>query len=174
MATSSFTGGVGIADQWEGDAQNDEHWRDSHYRIEGPAVAQMQAAFMENWIKATGTVLRGEAYFPALSPRGTLAGQVFTSSPSGGADSMLLMYLLAFSSSGADHRSIGVVLVPDELTQRVLVDALKRGVRCGSSCLARTSTPRSCVRLHAPRGGRLLAAGAQIYEYQPTMFIARR
>ena len=39
-----FTGGVGIADQWAGRAQDLGHWRDSHYRLEGPAVAQMQAA----------------------------------------------------------------------------------------------------------------------------------
>src|SRR5690606_27688747 len=44
-----FTGGVGIADPWEGDAQDAEHWRDMHFRIEGPAVAQMQAAFNDNW-----------------------------------------------------------------------------------------------------------------------------
>src|SRR6185503_10383326 len=59
-----FTGGVGIADNWEGHAESPEHWRDSHYRIEGPAVAQMQAAFMDNWIKTTGKVLQGDAYFP--------------------------------------------------------------------------------------------------------------
>ena len=61
-----FTGGVGIADDWDGDAQDAEHWRDSHYRVEGPAVAQMQAAFMDNWIKTTGKVLQGAG---VLSPR---------------------------------------------------------------------------------------------------------
>jgi cardiolipin synthase len=45
-----FTGGVGIADQWQGDAGDPEHWRDSHFRFEGPAVAQLQAAFNDNWI----------------------------------------------------------------------------------------------------------------------------
>lgn len=45
-----FTGGVGIADLWTGHAQDPEHWRDSHYRVEGPVVAQMQAAFLDNWI----------------------------------------------------------------------------------------------------------------------------
>ncbi|NEL42037.1 MAG: cardiolipin synthase B, partial [Xanthomonas perforans] len=54
-----FTGGVGVADQWMGDAQDPEHWRDSHYRIEGPVVAQVQAAFNDNWIKSTGRVLNG-------------------------------------------------------------------------------------------------------------------
>ena len=61
-----FTGGVGIADEWNGDAQDPDHWRDTHFRIEGPAVAQMQAAFLDNWIKVTGNVLDGPDYFPRI------------------------------------------------------------------------------------------------------------
>ena len=64
-----FTGGVGIADEWTGNAQDPEHWRDTHFRVEGPVVAQMQAVFMDNWIKATGAVLHGADYFPTLAPR---------------------------------------------------------------------------------------------------------
>ena len=64
-ATIGFTGGVGIADQWLGHAEDPDHWRESHFRIEGPAVAQMQAAFNDNWIKTTGEVLNGAAVFPA-------------------------------------------------------------------------------------------------------------
>ena len=59
-----FTGGVGIADNWTGNAQDPEHWRDNHYRLEGPAVAQMQAAFMDNWTKVSGV---GPARRPVLS-----------------------------------------------------------------------------------------------------------
>ena len=94
-----FTGGVGIADNWDGNAESPKHWRDSHYRIEGPAVAQMQASFMDNWIKTTGKVLQGESYFPDLDSQGEAEAQVFTSSPSGGGDSMLLMYLLAITAA---------------------------------------------------------------------------
>ena len=56
-----FTGGVGIADKWSGHAQDEDHWRDTHFRLEGPAVAQMQAAFHDNWVEVTGVVLHGEA-----------------------------------------------------------------------------------------------------------------
>jgi len=65
-----FTGGVGIADQWDGHAQDPEHWRDMHFRVQGLAVAQMQAAFLDNWIKSTGSVLHGDEYFPALAAVG--------------------------------------------------------------------------------------------------------
>jgi cardiolipin synthase len=55
-----FTGGVGIADVWRGDAQDPEHWRDTHFRVEGPVVAQMQAAFMDNWIGHLSQQLVGQ------------------------------------------------------------------------------------------------------------------
>ena len=123
-----FTGGVGIADNWDGHAESPEHWRDSHYRIEGPAVAQMQAAFMDNWIKTTGKVLQGEAYFPALDVQGEASAQVFSSSPSGGGDSMLLMYLLAITASEETIDLSASYFVPDELTRSALNAALERGV----------------------------------------------
>ena len=61
-----FTGGVGVADHWLGHAQSPDHWRDSHFQIEGPAVAQMQAAFADNWIKTRAEVLLGDGYYPEL------------------------------------------------------------------------------------------------------------
>src|SRR5690606_37744999 len=92
-----FTGGVGIADQWQGDADDPEHWRETHFRIEGPVVAQLQAAFNDNWIKTTGEVLNGEAYFPPLREEGRMLAHLFMASPSGGSESMHLMYLMAKS-----------------------------------------------------------------------------
>jgi cardiolipin synthase len=94
-----FTGGVGIAGQWTGNAQDQEHWRDSHFRVEGPVVAQMQAVLLDNWTKTTGKVLHGPDYFPALEPAGTGRAQMFSSSPTGGSESMHLMYLLAITAA---------------------------------------------------------------------------
>ena len=68
--TVGFTGGVGIAPLWTGHAQDPEHWRDSHFRIEGPVVAQMQSVMLDNWSKATGKVLHGAEYFPAAPAGG--------------------------------------------------------------------------------------------------------
>ena len=94
-----FTGGVGIADEWTGDAQDPNHWRDTHFRAEGPVVAEMQAVFLDNWMKITGDVLHSAAYFPELSPVGAGKAQMFSSSPTGGAESMHLMYLLAITAA---------------------------------------------------------------------------
>jgi cardiolipin synthase len=165
-----FTGGVGISDEWDGDARDPEHWRDSHYRIEGPAVAQMQAAFMDNWIKTTGEVLQGVGYFPALETVGTALGQVFTSSPSGGGDSMQLMYLLSITAAEHTIDLSAAYFVPDDLTRRTLLAALARGVRL--RIIVPGEYIDSAVTKRASRAdwGELLQAGAEMYEFQPAMF----
>jgi cardiolipin synthase len=165
-----FTGGVGIADNWAGNADSPDHWRDSHYRIEGPAVAQMQAAFLDNWIKTTGAVLQGAGYFPALEAAGNADAQVFIASPSGGGDSMLLMYLLAITAAESSIDLSAAYFVPDELTRAALVAALRRGVRL-RIIVPGTKIDTEVVRKASRAGwGELLEAGAEIHEYQPTMF----
>ncbi len=170
---TGFTGGVGIADKWAGNAQDKDHWRDTHFKARGPVVGQMQAVFNDNWTKATTDVLHGERYFPAIAPRGAgkgIAAQVFSSSPTGGAESMHLMYLLAITAAERTIDLESSYFVPDELTVNALVAAMQRGVK------VRIITPGddidSSVVRRASRAlwGPLLMAGATIAEYQPTMF----
>ena len=165
-----FTGGVGIADPWAGDASDAKHWRDSHYRLEGPAVAQMQAAFMDNWIKTTGKVLQGPEYFPALEPAGSALAQVFTSSPSGGGDSMQLMYLLSITAAEQRIDLSAAYFVPDPLTRRALRQALARGVKLRIIVPGANTDVEVARRASRAAWGELLQAGAEIYEYQPAMF----
>jgi cardiolipin synthase len=165
-----FTGGVGIADKWAGNAQDADHWRDSHYRAEGPVVAQMQATFLDNWTKVTGVVLHGDDYFPELTPVGETRAQMFSSSPEGGAESMQLMYLLAITSASRSIELASAYFVPDKLTTNALVDAMKRGVQV-RLILTGPIIDTDVVRRASRAGwGPLLAAGAHIHEYQPTMF----
>jgi cardiolipin synthase A/B len=165
-----FTGGVGISDDWAGNAEDSEHWRDSHYRLEGPAVAQMQAAFMDNWIKTTGNVLQGPEYFPPLVAAGTALGQVFTSSPSGGGDSMQLMYLLSITAAELTIDLAAAYFVPDELTRRAIIAAIGRGVKV--RIIVPGENIDSAVVRKASRAdwGELLEVGAEMYEFQPAMF----
>jgi cardiolipin synthase A/B len=65
-----FTGGVGIADIWTGNAESPEHWRDTHFRASGPVVAQLQSEFVDNWLESGGQLLHGDKYFPELRATG--------------------------------------------------------------------------------------------------------
>ena len=165
-----FTGGVGIAPQWMGNAQDPDHWRDSHYLVRGPVVAQMQATFLDNWLKVTGKVLHGELYFPPIAPAGAQKAQMFSSSPSSGSESMQLMYHLAITAA---ERSIDLSVayfVPDELTQKHLMDALARGVRVRFITPGEHTDTDTVKAASRATWGPLLQAGALIYEYQPTMY----
>ena len=167
---TGFTGGVGIAPEWTGDGQDPDHWRDSHYKVEGPVVAQMQAVFMDNWVKVSGDVLHGERYFPPLPAMGDGRAQMFSSSPSGGSESMHLMYLLSIAAAAKSIDLSSAYFVPDDLTVGALVAAMQRGVRVRiitPGPIIDSQTVRNASRA---RWGPLLEAGAEISEYQPTMF----
>ena len=165
-----FTGGVGIADQWSGHAQDPDHWRDTHYRVEGPVVAQMQSVFLDNWVKVTGDVKHGDDYFPVLSPRGNSRAQMFSSSPQGGSESMHLMYLLAITAATRSIQLSSAYFVPDALTLKALAAAAKRGVRVQIITPGEHMDAETVRRASRARWGELLEAGIEIAEYQPTMF----
>jgi len=165
-----FTGGVGIAPEWTGHAQDEKHWRDTHFRVVGPVVGHMQAVFMDNWVKATGNVLHGPDYFPHMETQGDGLAHMFSSSPSGGSDDMQLMYLMAITAATHSIHLASAYFVPDKLTINAIVEAAKRGVK------VQIITPGKRIDTHTVREasracwGDLLKAGVEIYEYQPTMF----
>ena len=165
-----FTGGVGIADQWRGQARNPKEWRDSHYRIEGPAVRQMQAAFLDNWIETRSEVLDGPEYFPEIPAAGEVKTQVSLSSKGGGSESVRLMYLLSIAAARHSILLANSYFVPDDLAVEELIAARKRGVRI------QIVVPGEHIDTHLVRHAShsrwqpLLEAGIEIYEYVPTMF----
>lgn len=165
-----FTGGVGIADQWLGNASNPDEWRDTHFQVYGPVVAQMQAVFMDNWIKAQGKVLHDQHYFPVIKQAGTMPCQMFSSSPSGGSDSMELMYLMAITAAEDSIYISSAYFVPDEMSVNALIDAAKRGVEI-RIIVPGKHIDNELVRKASRAGwGDMLKANIQIAEYTPTMY----
>jgi cardiolipin synthase len=165
-----FTGGVGMGIEWRDGLNGLPPWRETHFKAEGPVVAQMQAVFIDNWIKTTGRVLHGAEYFPKLSATcGDMEAQMFGSSPVGGSESMHLMVLLALTAAKTSIEIQNAYFVPDRLTVEALCSAARRGVRVRIIVPGRHTDAR--VGRWAAQGlyGELLAAGIQIYEYQPTM-----
>jgi cardiolipin synthase A/B len=164
-----FIGGVGIADEWLGNAETPENWRDNHYKVTGPVVAQLQSAFMDNWLKARGEVLHGPEYFPPLSETGPYAAQVFRSSPSRGGSSLRMLYLLAISSAQHTLFIENAYFIPDDLVREELIHAAQRGVRV-EILVPGEHIDQKAVRWASRRHyAELLKSGIKIFEYEPTM-----
>lgn len=164
-----FSGGVGIADEWNGDARSPAEWRDNHYRLEGPAAAELQAAFAEHWIEATGELLLGDRFFPEIEPAGDHAAQVVISSTHQ-RNVMHLMLMTALASAQKTIRIATPYFVPDDLIRRQLIEARKRGVDVQIIVPGPQTDARLVRKGSRHLWGELLQAGVKISEYQPTFF----
>jgi cardiolipin synthase len=118
----------------------------------------------------SGAVLQGDDYFPALEPKGPQMAQVFKSSVEGGAESIHLMYLAAIAAAGKSIDLAMAYFVPDEVALETLEAAMKRGVKVRIIMPGEHTDSGLVRRASRAKWGRILAAGGEIYEYQPTMY----
>ena len=165
-----FIGGVGIADDWSGNGRTHGFWRDSHYRVDGPTVAQIQEAFMDNWMQTRACLLHGDAYFPELKPAGDQTCQVFKSSAGEGSDSARLMLLVSIAAARRCILIANAYFIPDPLTLRTLIQACERGVEVQIIGPSRDTDARLVRAVAKTRWKPMLEAGARFYEYQPARF----
>jgi cardiolipin synthase A/B len=172
--TTGFTGGVGIAEEWTGNAQDPDHWRDTHVRVTGPVVRGLQGAFAENWLECTGDVLAGDRYLPhieELEDGGPM--QVMRSSATVGDSNAEALIYLAVAAAKRSIELTSAYFVPRPAFTEALVEAADRGVRM------RILVPGSHIDKQFVRtAGRasydeLIEAGIEIYEYCPTMLHAK-
>ena len=162
-----FVGGVGIADLWTGNADSPQHWRDNHYKVTGPVVAQLQATFATSWLKTRGQVLHGADYFPPLAPTGPYLAQAIRSGAHN--ENLDLMYLLAIASAQKTLRIENAYFLPDDLMRKELTEAAKRGVKV-EVVVPGKKIDQKLVRLASRRHwAQLIRAGVRIFEYEPTM-----
>lgn len=166
-----FTGGAGVADHWLGHAQDKDHWRDTQFKITGPAVRLMEACFFENWLEAGG---KGA---PELSPPAPGSGSnravVVWSNPVGGVSNMKQLYLYSIASA---RRSIDIqspYFVPDASGRAALNQARSRGVRVRILSDGEITDAMSVKRASRRTYERLMNAGIEVYEYAPTMMHAK-
>jgi cardiolipin synthase len=164
-----FTGGAGIADPWDGHAQDPKHWRDNHYRIDGPGVAQIQAAFADNWKQTTGASLEGDDFFPPLAVQGDVATQLFKTSPTRGTENMQILMRMFLAHAKKSVFIETAYFVPDSLLRDALENAAKRGLDV-EIVVPGPHIDQPFIRA-ASRAtwGYMLQSGVKIYEYQPTM-----
>jgi cardiolipin synthase len=167
-------GGVGIAEEWTGNAEDPDHWRDTHVRVRGPIVRGLQGAFAENWLEATGEVLVGEQYLPELKEVDSGGPmQLVRSSATVGDTDMEAMYFLAIASAQESIELTAAYFAPRQAFVEALCEAAGRGVD------ARVLVPgpnidKGFVRM-AGRAAydELLECGVRVFEYQPTMLHAK-
>lgn len=172
--TIGMTGGVGIAEEWTGNAQDPDHWRDTHVRVRGPVVRGLQGAFAENWLEATGDVLVGEGHLPPLEPLdGGGPMQVVRSSAGMGDTNAEALFFLAIACARERLDLTAAYFAPRPAFVQALCDAAARDVE------VRVLVPGPHIDKEIVRvAGRavyeeLLDCGVRIFEYQPTMLHAK-
>ncbi|MDQ6615723.1 MAG: phospholipase D-like domain-containing protein [Actinomycetota bacterium] len=169
----AFAGGVGIADVWTGDAQDPLHWRETHLRIQGPAVADLFGAFLENWTEATGGLLAGTHIAETDSFDDGVALQVTRSTPTGGATAATELFYCAIAGARERLWLTTAYFAPDRTFEDVLCAAARGGVdvrvlvngQHADKEVARQAGHRSYAKL--------LEAGVRIFEYDKTMMHAK-
>ena len=170
-----FTGGVGIADEWTGDAQDPDHWRDTHVRVEGPVVRGLQGSFAENWLEATGEVLAGDDDLPELDPiPGARAAMLAVRSSAGVGDTDVeTVFYLTIAAARRSIDLTSAYFAPRPAFLHALADSARSGVAL-RVLVPGPHIDKDVVR-HTARSvyGQLLEAGARVFEYQPTMLHAK-
>jgi cardiolipin synthase len=165
----AFTGGAGLADHWLGKAKNARSWRDIMIRVEGPAVLEQQSGFAQNWLQCTGEILTGHDYFPLPSPAGDIGVQTIQSSPFEGTGAAGTMHLIALQCARRHLYIANPYFIPDARMIEMLARACARGVSVKLMVAGKHNDTwwarQNSVRLY----GKLIEAGVEIYEFQPTM-----
>lgn len=164
----AFTGGIGIADHWQGRAEHPEHWRDTQFKVTGASVRALESAFYENWLESGGGSV--PALDPAeQTPPGSARSVIVWSNPTAGASNVKLLYLLSIAGARRtiDIQSPYVIL--DESTRWALDRARERGVRIRllTEGDLTDAKPVKYASRHDYQG--LLDSGFEIYEFAPTM-----
>jgi cardiolipin synthase A/B len=164
-----YLGGIGIADHWLGNADSEEHWRDTQIEVRGPAVDAIEATFHENWIEVGGTVVPIDSVEIGAAPAGDSQSIVIRSAASGDANELKLAYLLTIGSARRTLDIQSPYFIPDESTLWSLEDARRRGVRVRLLTEGDITDAKPVKFASRATYAGLMAQGVEIYEYQPTM-----
>ena len=167
----AFVGGMGVADQWMRSVDKMPPWRDTQIEIRGPAVADIEAGFDQNWM-LTGGVVEPPVAAPAAAP-GHAESIVVWSAPQGGANDMKLLYLLALAAARREVDIESPYLLTDESSQWSIADARRRGVHVRMIVDGDRTDAKVVKYASRAQYERLLEEGVDVAEYQPTMMHAK-
>ncbi len=164
-----YTFGHGIADQWLGDGEDMEHWRDTAVRLEGPVAGALQSVFMENWIEETSCVPAGDGCYPRIEHKGDVPAHVVSSASEEVGSKVALLYTVAIASARKEVIIQNPYFAPDDGVCELLAKMVKRGVAVHLMVPGK-ETDSPFVRTAGSYLYRsLLEAGVRVYEFEPTL-----
>lgn len=165
-----YVGGHCVTDNWLGDAEDRQHFRDVSARVEGPVVAQLQAAFAENWIEETGGVMGGPDFFPELAAVGETPAHAVWLSPSGSPSSVKILHYMMLRAAKKRITIQNPYFLPDPDAREALLEAVRRGVEVRVMIPATSASDAPLVQ-HASHHhyGTLLTGGVRLFDYQQTL-----
>jgi cardiolipin synthase len=169
----AFTGGVGIADEWDGKGDSPAHWRDTHVRITGPAVSAVQAAFVDNWNEATGELAIHEKHFPELSPVGSVQICAVQSNPTNSTSAAQRSMAALIAGSSQRLWITNAYFIPTPPFIKTLCEAEARGVDVRILVPGPHHDQPAVRRASRRTWPALLRGGVELYEFQPTMIHAK-
>jgi len=169
----AYIGGVGIAEEWEGDARDDTEWRDTHFRLRGPAVDGLRACFVGNWAEM-GQVLYDERdRFPEQPKPGTSTVQVVQCPSQIGWSALNTAVTALIRLATRSLYLTSAYFVPEDRMRDALVDAAGRGVDV-QVLVPGSNTDKRIVQIAGEADYEpLLAAGVRIWRFEPTMLHAK-
>ncbi|MFE1766803.1 phosphatidylserine/phosphatidylglycerophosphate/cardiolipin synthase family protein [Streptomyces angustmyceticus] len=170
---TAFTGGVGIAEEWCGDARDASEWRDTHVQVRGPAVDGIAAAFAQNWAECHEELFDARDRFVAHRPHGEAIVQVVRGSASFGWQDMQTLIRVVLESAEERVRLATAYFAPDTYFIELLCAAARRGVRVEILLPGPHTDKRVCQLAGQQHYEALTACGVRIFEYQPTMMHAK-
>ncbi|MGW9369567.1 phospholipase D-like domain-containing protein [Streptomyces xanthophaeus] len=170
---TAFTGGVGIAEEWCGNARNEHEWRDTHVEVRGPAVDGIAAAFAQNWAECHDELFDDHDRFVDHRPQGDATVQVVRGSASFGWQDMQTLVRVMLESAEERFRLATAYFSPDEYFIELLCATARRGVEVEILLPGPHTDKRVCQLAGQHHYGALIACGVKIYQYQPTMMHAK-
>ncbi|MFI8005435.1 phosphatidylserine/phosphatidylglycerophosphate/cardiolipin synthase family protein [Streptomyces sp. NPDC086010] len=166
---TAFTGGVGIAEEWCGDARNEREWRDTHVQVRGPAVDGLAAAFAQNWSECHAELFDERDRFVEIEPQGGSIVQVVRGSASFGWQDMQTLLRVVLESAEERVRLTTAYFAPDTYFIELLCATARRGVTVEILLPGPHTDKRVCQLAGQHHYEDLTACGVKIYQYQPTM-----
>jgi cardiolipin synthase A/B len=174
-----FTGGVNISSTYatsslfRSKARRNAKvgWRDTHIKVEGPAVAALQMAFLDTWASQNSPDLPESNFFPPIVEAGDKLVRVLASEP-GGDHEIYKTYVLAIQEAKKTVHITSAYFVPDVQILRALSDAAQRGVDVK---IILPGVTDSGLVLHAAQSfySEMLASGIRIYQLQIAVLHAK-